>query len=245
MWAISSSTAPVSGSTDSNRPSTASRLVATSFSTTKGVVATVLHRLADRGEVDYDAPVTAYWPEFGGQGKDRITIRHLLHHTSGLSEWRQILAYGGVRSGDKVSLVAGVTKDQTARLKAGELVNAVATQVGGKGGGGRAHRAEGRRQPDVLVLERQPLERQIGAGDIEVVVAKRGEQVDSDDPDVRFLVLHEGRRYEGVPGTAEFRVVEFLEHGIPYRLPSLDPPKPTPRVMTMAGLMPMASRLPR
>ena len=38
-------------------------------------------------------------------------------------------------SGDKVSLVAGVTKDQTARLKAGDLVNAVATQVGGKGGG--------------------------------------------------------------------------------------------------------------
>ena len=41
----------------------------------------------------------------------------------------------GAVSGDKVSLVAGVTKDQTTRLKAGELVNAVATQVGGKGGG--------------------------------------------------------------------------------------------------------------
>lgn len=37
--------------------------------------------------------------------------------------------------GDKVSLVAGVTKDQTGRLKAGDLVNVVATQVGGKGGG--------------------------------------------------------------------------------------------------------------
>jgi alanyl-tRNA synthetase len=37
--------------------------------------------------------------------------------------------------GDRISLVAGVTKDQTARLKAGELVNMVATQVGGKGGG--------------------------------------------------------------------------------------------------------------
>ena len=37
--------------------------------------------------------------------------------------------------GDKVSIVAGVTKDQTARIKAGELVNVVATQVGGKGGG--------------------------------------------------------------------------------------------------------------
>ncbi|MDH3981020.1 MAG: alanine--tRNA ligase [Gammaproteobacteria bacterium] len=37
--------------------------------------------------------------------------------------------------GEKISLVAGVTKDQTSRLKAGELVNMVATQVGGKGGG--------------------------------------------------------------------------------------------------------------
>ncbi|MGR9115861.1 MAG: alanine--tRNA ligase [Gammaproteobacteria bacterium] len=38
-------------------------------------------------------------------------------------------------SGEKVSLIAGVSKDQTARLKAGDLVNVVATQVGGKGGG--------------------------------------------------------------------------------------------------------------
>lgn len=37
--------------------------------------------------------------------------------------------------GDKVSLIAGVSKDQTSRLKAGDLVNSVATQVGGKGGG--------------------------------------------------------------------------------------------------------------
>ena len=37
--------------------------------------------------------------------------------------------------GSKVSLVAGVTKDQTHRIKAGELVNSVAVQVGGKGGG--------------------------------------------------------------------------------------------------------------
>jgi len=34
-------------------------------------------------------------------------------------------------SGDKVSLIAGVTKDQTSRIKAGDLVNAVAVQVGG------------------------------------------------------------------------------------------------------------------
>ena len=41
----------------------------------------------------------------------------------------------GVASGDKVSLIAGVTKDLTGKVKAGELVNHMAGQVGGKGGG--------------------------------------------------------------------------------------------------------------
>lgn len=41
----------------------------------------------------------------------------------------------GAVNGDKVGLVAGVTKAETARIKAGDLVNFVATQVGGKGGG--------------------------------------------------------------------------------------------------------------
>ncbi len=41
----------------------------------------------------------------------------------------------GTSNGEKVSLIAGVTKDQTNRIKAGDLINAVAVQVGGKGGG--------------------------------------------------------------------------------------------------------------
>lgn len=41
----------------------------------------------------------------------------------------------GTSKDSKVSLVAGVTKDQTYRIKAGDLINVVATQVGGKGGG--------------------------------------------------------------------------------------------------------------
>lgn len=81
------------------------------------------------------------------------------------------------------------------------------------------------------------LQRRIENGVVEVVVAKSGEQVESDDPDVRFLVLKEGRRYEGVPGTTQFRVVEFAEHGIPYHLPSLDPVEPLPRAMSFVGLM--------
>ena len=52
--------------------------------------------------------------------------------------------------GDKVSLVSGVTADLTARLRAGELVNFVARQVGGKGGG-RADMAQaGGTQPGAL-----------------------------------------------------------------------------------------------
>jgi alanyl-tRNA synthetase len=45
-----------------------------------------------------------------------------------------LLAAADAESG-KVSLAAGVSKDLTARIKAGELVNSVAVQVGGKGGG--------------------------------------------------------------------------------------------------------------
>jgi CubicO group peptidase (beta-lactamase class C family) len=55
-----------------------------SFSTSKGVAATIIHRLADRGLLDYDEPVAAYWREFAAGGKDRITVRQLLSHQAGL-----------------------------------------------------------------------------------------------------------------------------------------------------------------
>ena len=85
-------------------------------------------------------------------------------------------------------------------------------------------------------MEKVFMERRVEGKGVEVVVARRGEQVDSDDPDTRLLVLHEGRRYEGIPGTPNFRVVEFLEHGIPYRLPSLRPADPRPRAMSFSSL---------
>lgn len=55
------------------------------FSTTKGLTATCLHILADRGLVDYQAPVSTYWPEFAKNGKERITVFHLLTHQAGLA----------------------------------------------------------------------------------------------------------------------------------------------------------------
>ena len=55
------------------------------FSATKGVASTVIHRLADRGLIDYDAPVAEYWPEFGANGKSQITVRDVMRHRAGLS----------------------------------------------------------------------------------------------------------------------------------------------------------------
>jgi CubicO group peptidase (beta-lactamase class C family) len=64
-------------------PLTTSTLVH-SFSTAKGVTATLAHVLALRHDLDYDTPVARYWPEFAAHGKDRITLRHVLTHTAGV-----------------------------------------------------------------------------------------------------------------------------------------------------------------
>lgn len=61
-----------------------------SFSTTKGVVATIVHRLVDRGLLDYDAPVATYWPEFADEQKRSITLRHLLTHQAALHDVRTL-----------------------------------------------------------------------------------------------------------------------------------------------------------
>ena len=66
--------------------------MAMSFSTTKGVVATVVHRLVDRGVLDYDVPVATYWPEFAAGGKATVTLRHLLTHQAGLHNVRSLAA---------------------------------------------------------------------------------------------------------------------------------------------------------
>jgi CubicO group peptidase (beta-lactamase class C family) len=58
------------------------------FSTTKGVAATALHVAMERAKVSYDTPVADVWPEFAANGKDAITIRHLLTHQAGVPQIR-------------------------------------------------------------------------------------------------------------------------------------------------------------
>ncbi|MEM7435840.1 MAG: serine hydrolase domain-containing protein [Myxococcota bacterium] len=55
-----------------------------SMSTGKGVMATLLHILVDRGVVSLEDPVAKYWPEFGRNGKEEITIRQAASHRAGL-----------------------------------------------------------------------------------------------------------------------------------------------------------------
>src|SRR4051812_49144190 len=50
------------------------------FSTTKGATAVCANLLAERGELDVDAPVAEYWPEFAAEGKSEIPVRQLLCH---------------------------------------------------------------------------------------------------------------------------------------------------------------------
>jgi CubicO group peptidase (beta-lactamase class C family) len=59
------------------------------WSTTKGPTALCAHILADRGLLDLDAPVAMYWPEFAATGKERVLVRHLLSHRSGLAGPRE------------------------------------------------------------------------------------------------------------------------------------------------------------
>ena len=54
------------------------------MSVSKGMTATCVHLLGQRGLLDVDASVARYWPEFAGNGKQRVTVRHVLTHSAGL-----------------------------------------------------------------------------------------------------------------------------------------------------------------
>jgi len=79
-----------SGTRDDDRP-WEEDTVAMSWSTSKGVVATAAHRLVDRGELDVDAPVAEYWPEFKAAGKEDVRVANLLDHSAGLHAVRGVI----------------------------------------------------------------------------------------------------------------------------------------------------------
>lgn len=115
--------------------------MALSFSTSKGVAATVLHRLADRGFIDYDARVADYWPEFAAQGKGEITVRDVLRHRAGLQRIRGLLPdTDDLYEHDAVAAALAASAPDPLRLKAsgyhaitfGTLVAEIAQRATGR-----------------------------------------------------------------------------------------------------------------
>src|SRR6516162_7918171 len=84
------------------------------FSASKGMAATVIHRLAERGLIDYEAPVAEYWPEFAANGKSAMTVREVMRHQAGLS---------GLRGATKEDLLDHVVmEERLAAARPGRLL---------------------------------------------------------------------------------------------------------------------------
>ena len=80
------------------------------WSCTKTLTALAALMVIDRGLLDPFAPVADYWPEFAVNGKDRIEVRHLLAHTSGVSGWEAPFTLDDMYDWDaSVSRLAGQT----------------------------------------------------------------------------------------------------------------------------------------
>lgn len=63
------------------------------LSTTKALTAMVMHTLHDRGLFDYGDPVARHWPEFAANGKEAVTISHVLSHRAGMRDAGSIASW--------------------------------------------------------------------------------------------------------------------------------------------------------
>ena len=110
------------------------------WSSTKGAVALCAHVLASRGELDIDAPVITYWPEFGQNGKDAIPVRQLLSHQAGMAALREPIPDQGLCDWDLVvdALAAQAplwepgTRNGYSALTFGHLIGEIVRRVTGR-----------------------------------------------------------------------------------------------------------------
>jgi CubicO group peptidase (beta-lactamase class C family) len=72
------------------------------YSTTKAMTALCALMLVDRGELDLDAPVARYWPEFAQAGKAALPVRYLLSHTSGLAGFAEPIPAEALYDWDRI-----------------------------------------------------------------------------------------------------------------------------------------------
>ncbi len=80
------------------------------WSTTKTMAGLCMLMLADRGELDFDATVASYWPEFAAAGKEDVLVRHVMGHTAGLSGWAEPIVVDDIYDWERsTSLLAAQT----------------------------------------------------------------------------------------------------------------------------------------
>ena len=73
------------------------------FSSTKNATSLSAYVLADRGQLDFSAPVSEYWPEFAQKGKENILVSHIMSHSSGLPGWDELVTGHDLYDPDKVA----------------------------------------------------------------------------------------------------------------------------------------------
>ena len=73
------------------------------YSTTKTMTALTALLVADRGGLDFDAPVAKYWPEFAANGKSQVKVSHLMSHSAGLSGWKEPIKPDDLYDWEKVT----------------------------------------------------------------------------------------------------------------------------------------------
>lgn len=72
------------------------------YSGTKGLMAACVLKLVERGQLDLDAPVARYWPEFTAAEKDRVLVRHVVSHAAGMPGVRTPLAAADYTDPDRM-----------------------------------------------------------------------------------------------------------------------------------------------
>jgi CubicO group peptidase (beta-lactamase class C family) len=77
------------------------------YSVSKTMTAITALFLADRGVINFDAPVASYWPEFAEGGKGDIEVSHLMAHSAGLSGWREPMAPADLYDWEKATTLLG------------------------------------------------------------------------------------------------------------------------------------------
>jgi CubicO group peptidase (beta-lactamase class C family) len=72
------------------------------YSSTKPLASMCVWLCADRGLLDLDTPVAAYWPGFARNGKERVTPRMVLAHTGGFPDWPPTLKWDDLQNWNAV-----------------------------------------------------------------------------------------------------------------------------------------------